>query len=371
MDLLNKLIRRVFILYSEIYGFLARKLYKTYPLYPSKVTFKITNICNVDCHFCYNAEKNTQEERKKEIDIEQWKLVVDSTPKTTAISFTGGEAFLYPKIYELLDYIKLKKRKASVVSNGLAFNEKQIEKIVDSKLYYLMVSIHGREDIHNEILKGNQNHYQKLIKNLQTLKKIKKEKNSNYPIIGVKVVITNENIEDIPHILDLAENKIGASHVYFNLLSNEKFELFDDVNESFENKESIFQYEKENIPKIHSIIDFIFKYKKSSKMDIGFTNAFKNKAQLKNYIANPFKFQPSSCNKPWHEIYIQPNGDICLCIKYIITNIKDINYSLKNLIHHPKYRTVLKNFQQKNRKTKYCNTCLEAKFEPNTNPVSA
>lgn len=363
MNLISKSIRNIFIIYSEFYGYIARKLFKIYSLMPSKVTFKITNICNVDCHFCYNVGKNTQAERKKEISVDKWMKIVDSIPFTSVISFTGGEAFLYPKIFELIQYIGKKRRKASVVTNATTLTEEEINILVDSNLYYLMISIHGDEKMHNEILKGSSNHYQKIIKNIKTLNEIKKKKNSKFPILGIKVVITNENYTKIPEILKLAENDLGASHVYFNLLSDEQFETFDKVEESFTRKAEIFSYDRREVEKIKKMIDFIFEYKTKSKLDIGFTNFFKNKEDIKRYIEKPKEYATTPCNKPWHEIYIQPNGDVSLCLKYIITNIENINYDLRNLIHLPNYRAILSRFLSKNRKVDYCRNCLEAKFE--------
>lgn len=363
MNLFSKSLRTIFILYSKVYGFFANKLFKISPLMPSKVTFKITNICNVDCHFCYNVGKNTQEERKKEITVDKWKKVVDSIPRTSVISFTGGEAFLYPKIFELIDYIHLKGRRASVVSNATTLNENEIKSLVQSKLYYLMVSIHGDEKLHNQILKGTTNHYQKIMTNIKRLNSLKIEMNSKFPILGIKVVITNENYTQIPDILKLAENDLAASHVYFNLLSDEPFETFEKVDESFERKTGVFKYDSDKIEGILAIVDYIFEYKKSSRLDIGFTNEFKNKEELKKYITDPISFETSPCNKPWHEIYIQPNGDISLCLKFIITNLEKIDFDLKKLIRLPSYRMILDRFQAKNKKVEYCKNCLESKFE--------
>ncbi|TDP54180.1 MoaA/NifB/PqqE/SkfB family radical SAM enzyme [Bacteriovorax stolpii] len=361
--LINKFTRRIFLAYSDLYGFLAQKLFNVHHLYPSKITFKITNICNVDCHFCYNVGKNTQAERKSEIDLESWKKLVSNSPFYTAISFTGGEAFLYPHLFDLLKFIGQKKRKASIVSNGTTLNEEQLNKLIDSKLHYLMFSLHGMERTHNRILGGHINYFEKTTETIKKLEELKKKRGSNYPIVGIKVVITNENYQDIPELMDYSEKELKASHLYFNLLSNEPFELFENVNDAFKAQAPIHMYEKIKIPKIHALIDHIFDYKKTSRMNIGFTNVFKNKQKLKDYVENPGQFDVTACNKPFHELYIQPNGDVIFCLKYKVTNIKDINYDIRNIFALPRYRELLEAFQEKGKKVDYCHTCLEATFE--------
>lgn len=363
LRLLNKFTRRIFIFYSDLYGFMAEKLFGSIDFYPSKVTFKITNICNVDCHFCYNANKNISSERKSEIDLESWKKLVSNVPFYTALSFTGGEAFLYPHIFDLLEFIHSKNRKASIVSNGTTLTDEQLNKLIDSKLHYLMFSIHGMERTHNRILGGHVNYFEKTTAAIKRLNELKKIKKSNYPIVGIKVVITNENYQDIPELMKYSETELEASHLYFNLLSNEPFELFNTVPEAFKAQAPIYSYEPRVHEKILSLIDHIFEFKKKSSMNIGFTNLFKNKNKLKDYIRDPGKFAVTACNKPFHELYIQPNGDVAFCLKYKIANIKELNYDIRNIFSLPGYRELLTAFKTQGKKTSYCNTCLEAAYE--------
>jgi hypothetical protein len=190
-------------------------------------------------------------------------------------------------------------------------------------------------------------------------------KNTEYLITN----LVNEKLEEISNkenktnYLKYAEKELKASHLYFNLLSNEPFELFETVNDAFKNQVPLHSYEKTKIPKINELIDHIFEYKKTSQMNIGFTNVFKNKEKLKDYISNPSSFDVTACNKPFHELYIQPNGDVVFCLKYKITNIKDIDYDLRKIFSLPRYRELLSAFNDKGKKVDYCHTCLEATFE--------
>lgn len=361
--LFEKNFRKLFFYYSKSYGYLASKLFGFISLPPSKITFKITNICNVDCHFCYNANKNIQAERREEISLDSWKKVVDQVPFSSVISFTGGEVFLYPKIFELIKYIGLKKKKCSIVTNASTLQAADIDLLISSQVYYLMISIHGLEQTHNRIFGGTKNYFQQSLDTIKLINKMKKDKKSNYPKIGVKVVITQDNLNEIIQLLNLCENELSVSNVYFNFLTNEPFEIYDDIEKSFLRLKPRFEYSEFSKGKIIKLLDDIEEYRKTSQMDIGFTSEFANLRQRKEFIDNPYQFHVSQCFRPLHEIYIQPNGDVILCLRYKIGNINDVGFDLKKIHLNSKYSNLINEFKLKKYNTDFCLSCQEAPFE--------
>lgn len=366
-SLLDKNLRPIFSLYSKTFGVAAARFHRQGFLYPSKVTFKITNICNVDCHFCYNAAKNTRAEKKQEIDLESWKKVVDSLPFYSVISFTGGEAFLYPGIFELLEHIRRRGRKASVVSNGTTLRAPDLERLIDCSLHYLMFSLHGLAPTHNRILNndqdGGRDHFTRTVETIQKLQELKRQKQKTKPVVSIKTVITEENCDEIPALLKFCEEELGASHLYFNLLSDEPFETFDTSADAFRARTPMHVYSREKLPDLLRLMDFIFDYKKRSRLDIGFTNGFRSKEALKNFLRTPESYRARPCNKPFHEVYVQPNGDVTLCLKQKLTTLQELDYDFGNLYRIPKYQELLTQFNRSGRRTSYCNVCLEACFE--------
>lgn len=359
----DKFIRKLFLFYSKIYGACAAIFFQYAFIFPSKVTFKITNVCNVDCHFCYNSSLNISSSRKEELSLDEWKKVVDSVPKTTVISFTGGEVFVYPKALDLIQYIGEKNIKASIVSNGTLLRDDDLIRLVDSGLYYFMVSLHGFEQVHNRIYGGKVDYFKKATETIKRINQIKKEKNTNYPIIGIKTVISPDNLNEILPLMKYCEEELNASHMYFNLLSNEEFVLFETIEDAFKRRAPLYKYPENYRDTVLGLIDNIYIFKNKTKMDVGFTNEFKSKDDLKKYISNPETYQTTSCNRPFHEIYIQPNGDIAFCLKYKITNLRALNFNLKELLKEERYLELLKSFKDQNKKTVYCQSCLEAPFK--------
>ena len=84
------------------------------------IEWKLHNVCNYDCSFCGSEHKDGSERWK---DLETYKMYVDKLVKASGdmplwIQFTGGEPTLYPKIIELLQYIKSKGAYTAMISNG-------------------------------------------------------------------------------------------------------------------------------------------------------------------------------------------------------------------------------------------------------------
>ena len=84
------------------------------------IEWKIHNVCNYNCSFCFDDNKDgsvrwlSLEEYKKQFD--KLYSVCDGMPYW--VQLTGGEPTLYPELIELLTYIKSKGAYTSILSNG-------------------------------------------------------------------------------------------------------------------------------------------------------------------------------------------------------------------------------------------------------------
>jgi len=101
---------------------------KIYPIKVEKATlmdykfieWKIHNVCNYNCSFCGDRHKDGSQ---RWFSLEKYKEYVDKLAdacrgKSFWIQLTGGEPTLYPKLIELLQYMKQKNAYVSLISNG-------------------------------------------------------------------------------------------------------------------------------------------------------------------------------------------------------------------------------------------------------------
>ena len=108
-----------------------------------KIDWKLGNVCNYDCAYCYPLEKDGS---LPFVDIATNKAVVDKlcdmySGERILFNFTGGEPTLYPELYELLSYIKSKNSEHFIrlITNGSRtlrwWNEFLEVPVVDNILY--------------------------------------------------------------------------------------------------------------------------------------------------------------------------------------------------------------------------------------------
>ncbi|MFZ2975071.1 MAG: radical SAM protein [Candidatus Moraniibacteriota bacterium] len=103
------------------------------------------------------------------------------------IYITGGEPFLREDIFEILEFLKKEGFRASVVSNGLLINPKNIEKI-KNLVSAMSISLDGFEESHNYLRSGN--FYKKTLESIELLKE-------NKIIPTIKTTVFRKNIGDL------------------------------------------------------------------------------------------------------------------------------------------------------------------------------
>lgn len=191
------------------------------------VCWNITSRCNENCKFCYRIMTYIEN------DFERNKMILELLIKlkVNKITWTGGEALLYPHIEELMKISHMNGIKNNLITNGRELTKEKIDKI-EPYLDYLTLSYDATDDrIHNlmgrgiehgkhilDILEYVKNKDIKLKINTLVSKVNKKE------IINIIQVIRNYNIErwKLFKFLPLRNNAIVNNQEFE--VSEEKYE---------------------------------------------------------------------------------------------------------------------------------------------------
>lgn len=111
------------------------------------IEWKIHNVCNYDCSFCGSENKQGDQ---RWMSIDDYKKHVDriaaiSQGSDFFIQITGGEPTLYPKLIELLRYIKSLGGGTGLISNGSRTIRWWEELKKSECLDYLVITYHSEQ----------------------------------------------------------------------------------------------------------------------------------------------------------------------------------------------------------------------------------
>ena len=168
--------------------------------YQSKSSFYrihviLTTHCNLDCVWCHRREEHLQDYLDREIDYSK---LVDLLPQLQGfemIHWAGlGEPLLYRKIYEATQLARKYIPNVMITTNGTLLTPEVCDKLIQSGLTHIEVSIDGFDGNANERYRGSS--VNKVIKYLEYIS------NNSSISIQINSVLTNLNYEALFDAID-------------------------------------------------------------------------------------------------------------------------------------------------------------------------
>ncbi|MDP2561573.1 pyrroloquinoline quinone biosynthesis protein PqqE [Psychrobium sp. 1_MG-2023] len=166
---------------------------------------ELTYDCPLHCPYCSNP--TDMGDRKDEIDTQAWRDVMTQARKMGAVQlgFSGGEPLLRKDLEELVAHGRQLGFYTNLITSGIGLTSKRIAKLKEAGLDHIQISFQGADPEVNDAIAGRGKAYQQKFEMAQQVKA------QGYPMV-LNFVISKQNIEQIPQILDLA-TELEADYV--------------------------------------------------------------------------------------------------------------------------------------------------------------
>ncbi len=165
---------------------------------PMKIFLAITRACDLDCPFCFARGRRYGSPMSTGTIVQVIHQAADAG--VFEIRLTGGEPTVHPAFFDIAALIDHLGMNCSLNTHG-AFHEPLIEKLIDSPVDDIRISIDGPEEIHDS-LRGNGS-FQRAIRTVGALRESGKS-------VRVNSMVYRGNADALDTIIDLAA-ELGVS----------------------------------------------------------------------------------------------------------------------------------------------------------------
>jgi MoaA/NifB/PqqE/SkfB family radical SAM enzyme len=204
----------------EIYAFRRFAWTHCYNM-PTVVQIEITNFCNSKCKWCTRNSPEMKQLGFGSMDLKDFKNIVSQLKGVKILHVFGvGEPLLYRDLIEAINYSAQFVPFINVTTNAILLNKTMSQKLAESSLSKLTVSIDATDKQIFEYVRGI--NFEKVIRNVKYFKSI-----SDIPI-AINSVICKQNLESLKKMPYLAK-ELGAEEIVF--LPLKEFE--DSVKDNF------------------------------------------------------------------------------------------------------------------------------------------
>jgi MoaA/NifB/PqqE/SkfB family radical SAM enzyme len=167
---------------------------------PFKMEIEHTTICDKKCIFCEHTYWN---EDGKKVTLGQLKSVIEPVKSLKWIIITGeGSSFLNKDFIKMLEYLRHKHINVNFVDEMDFLDEGIAKKIVEMGINSIFISLDAvKKDTYEAIKKGCS--FEKAVRNIHTLLKIKEEMHSPFPVLHFRFIIATYNYKEMPMYIEL------------------------------------------------------------------------------------------------------------------------------------------------------------------------
>lgn len=173
---------------------------------PDILMIEPTNVCDLKCPLCLTGS-GISNVPKGFMSWEIFTKVIDGLLpfiKTVKL-WGGGEPFLHPLIFEMIEYLSKKNIKSVISTNGTCFSSPDfINKIIRSKLNTLIISLDGAtKETYLKYRSGGD--FDAIMNTIIELNKLQANRDIKLPRIKLQFIVMKHNEHEIELIKEIAK----------------------------------------------------------------------------------------------------------------------------------------------------------------------
>ena len=177
----------------------------------SHISFEVSTVCNLRCQYCYNIWKMPGATHPGEVSYRKAHKAIRKVYKRAKVShftFTGGEPLLFPRLAELVLYVRLKGSSVTIISNGNAGTEDDFAMLVKLGVGLFEFPFHSVDpEVHDQIA-GVKGAHQRSSATIQMVQRL------GGRVVAV-IVLTKYNIGQLEETL-MKLKEMGVAAVMMN-----------------------------------------------------------------------------------------------------------------------------------------------------------
>ena len=281
--------------------FISSPIIRRFPIlapFPRWVEIEVTTVCNKKCTHCEHTHwGQTQEQRH--LTIEEYKHIIDQFDLTWVHTTGEGSSFLNKDFFKIMAENRRRNIPHYFVDHFDDLNDEQMETILNYDIAGIYISIDGASPVtYNPVRIGCD--FNRVVKNIRKFIDKKMEKRLLLPELNFRMVVTNENVHEMPLFVELIKSFGGKRE----LGGGARLDFVGVLN--FDENEQKF---------VHTISYEIYK----ETIDKAKTCDFN---VILSHI-EPSQNPPSSQCICWLEPYILMGGDVIPCCTVLMSNNRE------------------------------------------------
>jgi len=277
------------LLYKASRRLLGTELPVNVPYHAFYCAMGIEARCNLKCTMCPRNDPNFKE---GEMSYEMFTRIMDQLPFIREAQLAGlGEPFLHKDLFTMIEYLRRRRIRSVVVTNGTLLNQQNVEKILESGLGALHVSIDSADpEVYKSIRVGA-----RLENVTENLRKLVERRNNDKSrlLINVNSILMRRNYRQVEDMIRLCTT-VGADSISF---SDMQYTFDVGISTESESLRRGSETEKEELRKL-------FEEAKALSKELGIQ------------IGLPRLEQPKArenCKQPWLYFVVKENGKVRPC----------------------------------------------------------